>query len=47
MRATKNRATPAPRAMQRGADTAISTANNPNKVVNLIIGFKATEDVSL
>src|ERR1019366_2906383 len=27
--------------------TASSTASNPNKVVNLMIGFMATEDVSL
>ncbi len=28
-------------------EIAISIASNPNNVVNLIIGFKATEEVSL
>ena len=29
------------------SEIAISIDNNPNKVVNLIIGFRATEEVSL
>src|SRR5512143_804643 len=29
------------------SDTASSTASRPNRVVNLIIGFNATEEVSL
>jgi hypothetical protein len=29
------------------SDTASSTANNPNNVVNLMIGLSATDDVSL
>ena len=29
------------------SETASSTASNPNSVVNLMIGFSATEDVSL
>ena len=33
--------------MLRGELTAISTARMPNRVVNLMIGLSATEDVSL
>ena len=38
---------PRPSETHFGAATAISTASRPNSVVNLIIGFSATEDVSL
>ena len=30
-----------------GADTAISTAKRPKRVVNLMMGFIATDEVSL
>ena len=33
--------------MMPGFATAISTASRPNSVVNLMIGFKATDEVSL
>ena len=38
---------PIPAASPRGEFTAISTARMPNRVVNLMIGFSATEEVSL